>query len=528
MFIHNHKTVRRVLYLSVLAIAFLTSCRDTTCRELARIEQLMETSPAEADTLLASIGEPQKPSLKAWYAVLRTQLDYKLYREIESDSLIKTATEYYGTPYKNVSRLRRYRAAMAWYSQGCVYSELDSEESSIESYLKSLILFPDTTIRYYALAEQNTGKGLLNKGFLNEAQRYFINAEKNARLLNDSAMNAYAAYNIALINLRNEKYEQADTMFSALLSDRWLSPFYQKEIFLQLAKISSFYKHDYKKSLSLLDMCLSDGRDKGAAYNLKALNHMYLDNNDSAFFYFRKSLSCNNDIYTLYSVYSGLAELETKCEMSDSALHYRYLSDTSLDSVYRLRNQERLSSIIILNNEVARHKRTHGFIIKTIVLSISVITIVIALLWIIKRKKTIEEKRSNESVEDRDTDENALSSLEKRQLLSIFKECTVKFKNTEGDIIVKTISAGDFQLKSDDVEMIRKDINMKFHPFLVFLSDKFPELTKVEREMCLFSLLGMKSDTYAKSFNKSYSTATSIKSHVKKKLPEDIFEVIFK
>ena len=56
MFIHNHKTVRRALYLSVLAIAFLTSCRDTTCRELARIEQLMETSPAEADTLLASIG----------------------------------------------------------------------------------------------------------------------------------------------------------------------------------------------------------------------------------------------------------------------------------------------------------------------------------------------------------------------------------------------------------------------------------------------------------------------------------------
>ncbi|MBR4842690.1 MAG: hypothetical protein IK006_06335 [Bacteroidaceae bacterium] len=92
MFIHNHKTVRRVLYLSVLAIAFLTSCRDTTCRELARIEQLMETSPAEADTLLASIGEPQKPSRKAWYAVLKTQLDYKLYREIESDSLILSAT----------------------------------------------------------------------------------------------------------------------------------------------------------------------------------------------------------------------------------------------------------------------------------------------------------------------------------------------------------------------------------------------------------------------------------------------------
>jgi len=524
MFIHNHKTVRRVLYLSVLAIAFLTSCREATYRELTRIEQLMETSPAQADTLLSSIPEPQRASQKAWYAVLKTQLDYKLYREIESDSLIKTATEYYGTPYKNVSRLRRYRAAMAWYSQGCVYSELNSEESSIESYLKSLILFPDTTIRYYALAEQNTGKGLLNKGFLNEAQRYFTNAEKNARLLQDSAMNAYADYNIALINLRNEKYEQADTMFSALLSDRWLSPFYHKEIFLQLAKISSFYKHDYQKSLSLLDLCLSDGLDKGAAYNLKALNHMYLNNNDSAFFYFRKSLSCNNDIYTLYSVYSGLAELETKCEMNDSALYYKSLSDTSLDSVYRLRNQERLSSIIILNNEVVKHKKIHSFKIKTIALSISALTIVIVLLWIIKRKKTIEEKRLNESVKD----EKAISSLEKEQLLSIFKDCTDKFNNTEGHILVKSISIGDYQLKSDDVMMIRKEVNMHFHPFLVYMSNKYSELTKVEREVCLFSLLGMNSDTYAKTFSKSYSTATSIKSHVKNKLPKEIFEVIFK
>ena len=240
MTVVKHIRERLLSAVAIILLLFinLSSCTKAELKQLDEIERLLETNPRAADTLLSSIPEPQRPSQKAWYAVLKTQLDYKLYREIESDSLIKTATEYYGTPYKNVSRLRRYRAAMAWYSQGCVYSELNSVESSIESYLKSLILFPDTTIRYYALAEQNTGKGLLNKGFLNEAQRYFINAEKNARLLQDSAMNAYADYNIALINLRNEKYEQADTMFSALLSDRWLSPFYHKEIFLQLASQS--------------------------------------------------------------------------------------------------------------------------------------------------------------------------------------------------------------------------------------------------------------------------------------------------
>ena len=92
MCIHHHKTVRIILYLSFQAIVFFTSCRDATYLELARIEQIMETDPAKADTLLASIGEPQKPSRKAWYAVLKTQLDYKLYREIESDSLILSAT----------------------------------------------------------------------------------------------------------------------------------------------------------------------------------------------------------------------------------------------------------------------------------------------------------------------------------------------------------------------------------------------------------------------------------------------------
>ena len=112
---HNHKTFRNALYLSVLTILFLVlaSCRDATYRELTRIEQLMETSPAQADTLLCSIPEPQSPSRKAWYAVLKTQTDYKLYQPITSDSLILTATDYFGTPYRSVSRLRRYRAAMA-------------------------------------------------------------------------------------------------------------------------------------------------------------------------------------------------------------------------------------------------------------------------------------------------------------------------------------------------------------------------------------------------------------------------------
>ncbi|MBO4268007.1 MAG: hypothetical protein J5869_01400, partial [Bacteroidaceae bacterium] len=103
--------MKRTARLAWILIAVVTvSCSDNS--GLDYMEQLIETNPAKADTLFKTFPVPENKSQHAWYAVLKTQAEYKNYQPVISDSLILTATDYYGTPY-NGSKNRRYRAAMA-------------------------------------------------------------------------------------------------------------------------------------------------------------------------------------------------------------------------------------------------------------------------------------------------------------------------------------------------------------------------------------------------------------------------------
>ena len=93
--------------------------------ELAQVERLLETNPAQADSLLGTISIPDGKRMRALYAILRTQADYKNYKDIPDDALITDACNYYGT------RKKSYHAAMAWYSRACVLSLTDDDLGAI-------------------------------------------------------------------------------------------------------------------------------------------------------------------------------------------------------------------------------------------------------------------------------------------------------------------------------------------------------------------------------------------------------------
>ena len=60
-------------------------------RMLNQAERLLETNPAQADSLLRTIPVPEGRRMRALYAVLRTQADYKNYKDITDDALITDA-----------------------------------------------------------------------------------------------------------------------------------------------------------------------------------------------------------------------------------------------------------------------------------------------------------------------------------------------------------------------------------------------------------------------------------------------------
>ncbi len=160
--------LRTVTYLLLLAILCVGCGGHGHMRQLEQLEAQLDTAPDAVRLALDSIPlATLDGEARALYAILRTQADYKCYVPLTTDTLIRYATTYYNRNRKS------YRAAMAWYSLGCVYTELKYDAAAVDAYLQAQSLFPDTTVRYYALCHQNLGRHYLNRRMLDDALSSF-------------------------------------------------------------------------------------------------------------------------------------------------------------------------------------------------------------------------------------------------------------------------------------------------------------------------------------------------------------------
>ena len=196
--------------LLLLAALFIGCGGHGHMRQLERLEAQLDTAPSVVRLALdsipfASLGDEER----ALYAILRTQADYKCYVPLTTDTLIRHATDYYSKNRKS------YRAAMAWYSLGCVYTELKDDASAVEAYLRAQTCFPDTTVRYFALCYQNLGRHYINRRMLDDALSSFRQCKQWAVLQNDSATVGYCDYYTGLISLYQENHEESN-VFSPL------------------------------------------------------------------------------------------------------------------------------------------------------------------------------------------------------------------------------------------------------------------------------------------------------------------------
>ena len=177
----------------LLCMMTVASCGSrSVMRELESMESVLDDSPDSVRSRLDSIDASSlHGESRALYAMLRTQADYKCYVDIPGDSLIREATSYYGIRRKN------WRAAMSWYSLGCVYTLQNNDTGAINAYLKSLSLFPDTLTRYYSYAEFKLGNLYKHCSMYNEALSSFGSCLLKSIRLKDSTTISYCNYHIA-------------------------------------------------------------------------------------------------------------------------------------------------------------------------------------------------------------------------------------------------------------------------------------------------------------------------------------------
>lgn len=490
-------------------LAALISCRDNNA--LKEAEALLETNPAAADSILTSMPVPTSNRDRAWHAVLKTQADYKLYKPITSDSLILTATNYYG-----IHRIN-FRSALAWYTQGCVYHELKDDLSAINSYLKAIDLFPDTLLRYYALTEQYLGICYLSKGMYDDANTYFIRCRENANRLSDSTMIAFSDYNKALIQLYNKCDDGINETFKQLHKSKYLSKYYRNESLVQLAKYHIFTTVCLDSALYYLDLKAKESNKiRGASNNLRGEIYYLQNNMDSAYYYYKLSLVTSDDIYTDCASYKRLCELSHLFGNTDDAFNYGKLYTESVDSIRILRNANDIAAISIAHKSEIEAIKRKEFKNKTIISSALLLLAALVLLYASyqSRFKTIYSNyikfcdnvwtRINTTLSTDSTDSDYLSF------------CKTKYLNSPSHFIL--MSPLHEKYNREEKDAIKHDINVAFSDLMAYMLNKYPSINNKEVQLCILNSLGTEKSKICQILDLSDDSFRKQKSRLKEKL----------
>ena len=528
------KDIRKELILMVAILLPLclgiSSCMSKERRQLDAVEHILESNPAKADTMLSSIPLPSGKHQRAWYAVLRTQADYKNYKPIVSDSLILTATYFYGTPYKSISKHRKYRAAMAWYSQGCVYSELKNDLAATDAYLKAKELYPDTLISYFARTEQNLGEIYLRRQMLVPAESNLKSCRLNAERLNNTKMSHYVTYRLGLCALYNRDFEQAEKIFSDIKNDSSYASNYRTGALLQMAKIRVFNDKDYSEALLLIDSYLKargNMNTSGAALSLKAEAFYAIQEYDSAYYYYSESNNTQDiEIYTRCNNADKLTTLALKSGYNDKALEWYGLYIDYRDSINNIERTRDIEDIQTAHKEelaeqVLKNKKT-VYLLTSIFLVLFFMAILLIAFTIYKRfeEKKIIKKQSELIRLEKEINNSSIELLQLRVkelsddnseardvILELYRKrlnlCKNKFMQTAGaNILIDfMMENSEFQFRKNEKNVMLDDLKESYNQVFADILSEVPDSNSEEMMTIVLKHLKLKNSKIADIFN---------------------------
>ena len=490
------------LFLGFVLMLF-SSCREN--KLLIEIENMLESNPSLAYSVLDSIPEPATDRDRALYAVFKTQADYKNYIQATSDSLILSATAYYGDKKKG------YHTALAWYSLGCVYTDMGNDLAAIDAYLKAKDLFPDTLVRYYALTEQKLGKQYLNQMMLDDSRYNLQCCLENAMRLHEDALISNVRYLLALNALYAADYSRAEELFNELLNDPSATSMRSRQCYMNLAKIYLFGYNDSQKAMQFIDRYLYellDPAESGVGYSIKADIFFETCRYDSAYKYYRKSMECPEELYTVCDNSGKLAVLSVYRNSPDEALVYLQLHDELIDSIYDMRKDIAIEEVVrnhqisLKENEI-RYRNKRYIIIG---ISLLLLFILVSLLWAAQRWNRMARKQLHQQDEARNNSIEIMKAhimdapfndrhISRESILKLYKEklelCKDMFRETAAySILSSKLLNNDYSFNADEKDQIVSQISESFIDSILDMNIEITNLNREDIVICILS--GMK------------------------------------
>ena len=418
--------LRIAIYILLLATLCMGCGGHGHMRQLERLEAQLDTAPEVVRLALdsipfASLGDEER----ALYAILRTQADYKCYVPLTTDTLIRHATDYYNRNRKS------YRAAMAWYSLGCVYTELRRDAPAVEAYLQAQSLFPDTTVRYHRLCYQNLGQHYLNKNMPDKALAAYTAYHNVA----EDYDHLYADIGLAQAYIYKNQPEQAREILKHLLLHRdEMDTLSLGTVLYDLGKIEYGFYKDYDKADTYFDqlIALYGPNVMDVTYWFKGDIAESRGYSDTARCYYEKAMQGYDEVYLQYNCARSLLYLTIDSIAQPELYSYIKRFEQMGDSINRIERRTEIDEIHtahqleLQQRELAQRHQRFIFIIVCLLASTAIGVLLIERhrkqhylrlqqelqhnqARIYKMYQSIEEKRDN-------------GSLAREQILALYRD----------------------------------------------------------------------------------------------------------
>ncbi len=542
-------TLRSLLYCLLLATLSMGCGNHRAMRELERLEPLVDSVPRYVSTVLDSIPSTKlRGRTRALYALLKTQADYKCFVPLTSDSLIRYATDYYDGNRKS------YRAAMSWYSLGCVYSELNDDAAAIEAYLQAQSLFPDTTIRYYRLCYQNLGKHYLKKNMADEA----LQAYMSYHALSQGSNWPYADIKLAQAYIHKRMPNPANEILKELLfHSKNIDKQSFEAILFELGKIEFVFYKDYDKAEAYFDqlIALYNEKESDVAHWFKGDIAKLRGDTALAIQYYKAAMQGNDDVYLLYNCARSLQYLSIDSITQPELYSYVKLFEQMSDSINRIERRTEIDEIhtahaIKLHQRELSERHRRFLYIMVLVVVCLLAAIAIAALYIEQRRKRHylhlqQELQCNQakiykmyqSIEER----RDIGTLNREQVLKLYhsnlSHCIELFDKEVWATRLRKLSV----LRSKDVpalsikerEQLTEVLERNFINVITNLRDENvtckSKLSSEDILLCLLSAIGCSTGVIRECLAASTDNVVNQrKKRLLDKLPHDVLSIFLK
>lgn len=501
----------RICLLALIVFLFI-SCKThyTHNAIILRAEAVMNSHPDSAYRLLNSIQHPEKlPKVDyvAW-SLHFTHAQYKLKKEIKSDSLIRIAVIYYKD-----SNLPKY-SGMAYYLLGCLSIKNNKNKDAMVALKRAeTILKATNEDRIKGLVDFNIGFICQRDEMFNHSLNYFKKSMKYFIISNDKKSLAYAYRSIS------DMYNQLDYPFDSILHYNDLGIALAKE-----ANDTSNYVYNLSRKGELLyeKYPVNSKEYILQAYRYYHLKRYYyaaylaniyslLNQPDSAKYYLKISMAEKADPKYKIICYHVGALVSKKLNDYKTAYHYLEDSYTIRDSVfqqdiksqlYQIDKQYDLTQKEKENADLKISNRNHVILISILVIIILITTVILLLILVANKRKQLTHELDQQRMvfelnarqkENDQKRELLLSKLQSRVDNTLhFNNLKLQLSRPEKqETFLEEITAQLIILEKEWQYYI-EEVDHIFDKRISNLSVKYPQLT--QSDLIVIALISLKLD----------------------------------